>query len=400
MTHQTDLRAREAADMLGISLSTLYSYVSRGLIQSRPAGDGHRERVYARADVEALKERQTQRRDPARVAVTALNWGTPVLESAITLIENGRLYYRGHDALELARQRTFEEVIGLLWTNTLAPPESLNAAATPIDLTHVPGLESLSALERWQILLPLLQSTDPAAYDLRPAPVQRAGGVILQSMVNNLTSSGTGRISERLARTFARAVPSAARLIDAALILSADHELNASSFTVRCVASARATLYDAIDAGIGALRGIRHGASSYRIEALLDEVSQPGQAASVLEDRLRRGEPIPGIRSQSLSRRRSSSASADRPLPRPGARRPGARAHRCGRRSRGGTDPRTAEPRFRVGHRLARAGSAPRFRADVDGVGKDRGMGCPRARTIRRGRDDPAACQIRRSEAP
>ena len=113
------LRARDAAAELGITLPTLYAYVSRGLIRSQPAGDGSRERRYLSVDVAALKERQAQRRDPRHAAVTALNWGTPLLESAVTLIDGGRLYYRGQDALELASSRRFEEVVGLLWTGRL-----------------------------------------------------------------------------------------------------------------------------------------------------------------------------------------------------------------------------------------------------------------------------------------
>ena len=124
-----DLSAREAAEQLGISLSTLYAYVSRGMIHSRPGPSRSREKRYSATDVQALKERQAQRRDPARTAETALSWGTPVLESAITLIENGRLYYRGYDAVELAQARRFEEVVGLLWSSRMGDPIELAPVA-------------------------------------------------------------------------------------------------------------------------------------------------------------------------------------------------------------------------------------------------------------------------------
>ena len=105
----------------------------------------------------------------------------------------------------------------------------------------------------------------------------------------------SGPIASAVARRWSPGVPGAERLINAALVISADHELNPSSFTVRCVAATGAPLYDSIIAGIAALRGIRHGAASYRIEALLAEIDTPDRAESVLEERLRRGEPIPGF---------------------------------------------------------------------------------------------------------
>ena len=87
------LTAREAAGELGISTATLYAYVSRGLIRSEATGGKRRDRRYRAEDVSRLRERKEQRRDPARVARSALDWGTPVMESAITLIADGRVYY-------------------------------------------------------------------------------------------------------------------------------------------------------------------------------------------------------------------------------------------------------------------------------------------------------------------
>ncbi|HEX2252698.1 MAG TPA: citrate synthase, partial [Thermoanaerobaculia bacterium] len=109
------LTAEEAAGTLGISRASLYAYVSRGMIRSEPE-PGTRRRRYARDDVERLAERQAQRRDPARVAERSLDWGTPVVESAITRIDDGRLFYRGHDVVELSRERSVEEVAALIWT--------------------------------------------------------------------------------------------------------------------------------------------------------------------------------------------------------------------------------------------------------------------------------------------
>src|SRR5215204_2321907 len=93
------LTAREAAEELGVSLKTLYAYVSRGLIRSEAVGGKRRNRRYWTEDVRRLRERKEQRRDPARATESALSWGDPVMESAITLIADGQMYYRGRDAI-------------------------------------------------------------------------------------------------------------------------------------------------------------------------------------------------------------------------------------------------------------------------------------------------------------
>src|SRR5919112_463548 len=109
------LAAGQAAEELGVSLATLYAYVSRGMIRSEAVGRG-RSRRYRAEDVRRLKERKERRRDPDGVVEGALHWGTPVMESGITLIADGRLYYRGRDVADLAARSTVEEVAALIWT--------------------------------------------------------------------------------------------------------------------------------------------------------------------------------------------------------------------------------------------------------------------------------------------
>src|SRR5215210_1386974 len=108
------LTAQETAIALGVTLPTLYAYVSRGLITSEPVPGEPRTRRYRREEVERLQARQELRRHPENAAPRALAWGEPVLDSALTLIEGGRLYYRGRDAIELSRRLSVEEVAALL----------------------------------------------------------------------------------------------------------------------------------------------------------------------------------------------------------------------------------------------------------------------------------------------
>src|SRR5215472_7705447 len=106
------LTAGEAAEALGVKIETLYAYVSRGLVRSE-AGNG-RARRYRAEDIEHL--RRERQGDPGAVASAALGFfGAPVLDSAITLIVDGRLYYRGEDATRLAREASIRDVAALLW---------------------------------------------------------------------------------------------------------------------------------------------------------------------------------------------------------------------------------------------------------------------------------------------
>src|ERR1700741_2379809 len=105
------LTAPQAADRLGIKLDTLYAYVSRGRLRSVMV-PGTRERRYRSEDVQALLDVRSGARLPANPDPEAL---MPVIGSSICLIENGRFYYRGQDAVRLSEEATLEDVATLLW---------------------------------------------------------------------------------------------------------------------------------------------------------------------------------------------------------------------------------------------------------------------------------------------
>jgi citrate synthase len=86
-----------------------------------------------------------------------------------------------------------------------------------------------------------------------------------------------------------------AKLIRAALILCADHELNASSFTARCVASTGASLHAAVLGGIAALSGPQHGGVTFRVERLWDEIGEATRPEAALRARLERSAHLPGF---------------------------------------------------------------------------------------------------------
>ncbi len=132
------ISAREASRMLGIRLASLYAYVSRGQIRALPDPADPRARLYRRDDIEALLERKSRQSRPAAAAATALDWGMPVLTTHLSSIGDGRLAYRGRDAVALAETAPLEEIAALLWDceavefrGQIAKPAS--AAGSPID---------------------------------------------------------------------------------------------------------------------------------------------------------------------------------------------------------------------------------------------------------------------------
>src|SRR5256886_17669674 len=87
-------------------------------------------------------------------------------------------------------------------------------------------------------------------------------------------------------------------LLAAALILCADQELNVTTFTARCVASAGSTPYAVVCSGLSALQGIKHAGQTERIEAFLRETGSPANVRSSMTSLLKRAEPIPGFGQQ------------------------------------------------------------------------------------------------------
>jgi len=294
----TQLTAHQAAAELGISLPTLYAYVSRGLIRSESGPDG-RSRRYRTEDVWALKRRKDHRRDPDKAAEEALHWGLPVLQSSLSLISDGRLYYRGRDVVTLATSCTIEQVAALLWAGSI--DEDLPEAA-PVDLgPDAASLKKIKApltlVEVMQAHLTVAAAYDTSAFDLRPVSVQRTGLNILRLLAATAAGARPSKrgLAEVLQRRWCPKRPEAIELLDAALVLYADHELNPSTFTARCVASAGATPYGVVLAGLAALQGSKHGGACERAEALLNEAPHARGAHRAVAARLRRGETMPGF---------------------------------------------------------------------------------------------------------
>ncbi|KFE68111.1 citrate synthase family protein [Hyalangium minutum] len=306
--HEDLLTAAEAAELLGVKRATLYTYVSRGLVRCVPEA-GTKENRYVRMDLERLKTRHDARAGHAAVASAALRWGEPVIDSSISRISPEGLEYRKHLAVELAVQGcSFEQVAELLWTGELpSAPVRWPALELPFPPSSILGLLPRDAppLTALSALVPLLGASDAARFASPPEQERlRArrllrhlgawvGGVRGASRVAQALKEDT--VAASLARAWGVEVKKAAGPLDRALVLCADHELNVSAFTARVVASSGADLYACVGAALAALSGPRHGGSCDRIEALMQEAGHPERAATVVRERLRRGESVPGF---------------------------------------------------------------------------------------------------------
>jgi citrate synthase len=242
--------------------------------------------------------------------------GELVLRSGLTAIDQGLPWYRGLAVPELAGTRGFEEVAEWLWTGRFPDPvPTWRAGRAALDAGRRAQAALPAAalpLERIRVIAAALAAGDELRLELHPAAVTAAGRALVAGLVDSLPHPGpapAGRGGRRGRR--APGGPIAARLwrrlsvldpepelvgvVDAALVLLADHELAASTVAARVAASVRADPYAVVSAGLATVSGTLHGGASLGIEALLAEIDRPERAASVVGTRLRRGERLRGF---------------------------------------------------------------------------------------------------------
>lgn len=264
------LTARETLERLGLKPQTLYAYASRGRIEARPDEADPRRSLYRASDVLRLAQRKARGRRDAAIAEEAIAWGEPVLASAIATVARGRLWYRGQDAARLCETATLEDVARLLW--------DCGAARFPPQTGRIgPG----TARERMFSALAARAATDPALGSRPPEAVYFEAAALLDLMVDAVAGGpGAGPIHARLARAWG-CDAAGADLLRRALVLLADHELNASTFAVRVTASTRASLAACLLAGLAALSGPLHGDMAARVRGLVAAARGAGAEAAV-----------------------------------------------------------------------------------------------------------------------
>jgi citrate synthase len=216
---------------------------------------------------------------------------------------HGRLAYQGYDIEDLARRASFEEVVWLLWHGELPREAELSAfrqelvAAAPLPAAVRQVLKvlpkTIHPMRVLQMGVALLGALDPEAED-DSVEANRRKATRLVAGVSSLTTgfhrirSGRRPLAPRsdlshaanFLYTLSGRKPRVVqvRAFDAALVLYAEHELNASTFTARVVASTLSDMHSAVSAAIGALKGSLHGGAGEAVMRTLEEIGQPDRA--------------------------------------------------------------------------------------------------------------------------
>src|SRR4051812_41015394 len=240
-------------------------------------------------------------------------------ETAVSTIAGG-LIYRGYSVEDLAENTSFEEVAYLILNGELPKADQLAAfndrlhqyAPVPAEvieiLRHIPNDAGMMDVMRTGASL--LAHWDPDQNDnshdanmrkaerlLARLPVVMAARHRLIQGKEPVGPDKRYSLSENILRMLRRRDPSptAVRALDVSLILYAEHEFNASTFTSRVVASTLSDLYSAVTAAVGALKGPLHGGANERVIEVLDQVGSADKAEAWIRDALARKVRIMGF---------------------------------------------------------------------------------------------------------
>jgi citrate synthase len=289
------LSAREASAELAISPATLYAYVSRGLIRSEPSPDSRSHR-YRAEDVRGLKERRVPAPEPR--GLRSFDAELPVMDTAIGTITEAGAIYRGVNCIDLAEKDTLEHTATLLWDVTSVDPFAPDNCPSVSDAmrTIAEAAHRAAPIDRSIAVLALAASADPRAFTRAPDGRAMVGGRIVRLLVATMLNRGTSPepLHQQIAQAWAPDNKHAPDLIRRALVLLADHELNASTFTVRCAASTGLNLYDSVIAGLAALKGPKHGGAGVLASRLVKTLVD-NDVAPVIRERVALGERFAGF---------------------------------------------------------------------------------------------------------
>ena len=250
------LERADALRILGVRAQTLYAYVSRGLVEARRHPD-QRHSLYRCEDVTALAGRHRRSRRPAAIAAGCLAWGEPSVATTICTVRRGRLIYRGVDAVALSRDATLEETARLLWES-----EDTNG----FDVPPLPPTTPFLALAA------LVPESDASEGGDKQRLCREARTVVSHLAAACGVPPGLVPMHEGLAKLWSLGAEGP-DVVRRALVLLADHELNASTFATRVAASTGASIAACLLAGLGALSGPRHGGASAALLRLVDEAA-------------------------------------------------------------------------------------------------------------------------------
>lgn len=285
------LTSPEAAARLGVKRATLYSYVSRGLLERAVDLDGRSSRF----DPEGVDRLRSRSRNRGEGDVGVL------VSSGITQVADGELRVRGRNLIGLSSETRFEEAADWVWG--AEPDGTWSKGDEAGDVAH--GVQDLlpdgaPMIDRLRVAVCVASATDPLRNDLSPSSVRAVGRRVIDLMVDSLPLVAGKRDGDLADRLWCRLAPgrSNARqraVLNRALVLLLDHGLASSTLGVRVAASVRADPYSAVAAGLGILGGRLHGAASAPVHQIFQEAATSGDPAGALGEAQRHSGRTPGF---------------------------------------------------------------------------------------------------------
>jgi citrate synthase len=250
--------------------------------------------------------------------------GVVACTTKVSSIVNATLCYRGYEIEDLAQKSTFEEVIFLLWNSRL--PTASELLTFKQDLHRESVLESAYLNLLKEVMRDLPKGTHPMDFlrtaislssfydqdvsDDSPLAVKRkslrltakVGSIVaayerIRSGLEPVAPKPEKNLAWNLLYMMSGKEPSEeiARIMDVALILHADHELNCSTFTTRVICSSLSDLHSAIVGAIGALKGPLHGGANTAVIQMLQEIGSLENAKKFVSEALTQKKKVMGI---------------------------------------------------------------------------------------------------------
>ncbi|HZL33881.1 MAG TPA: citrate/2-methylcitrate synthase [Tepidisphaeraceae bacterium] len=250
--------------------------------------------------------------------------GVVAVQSEICFIDgiNGRLIYRGYDIADLVEHASFEEVCHLLWDGKLPNRSQLSSLKKQLGESamlapHVVAvLKALSPktvpMDALRTAISAAAATDPDLHcDAKDTAAQRRKAIRLVAQLPVIVTAfhrlrnGQQPIAPDPGLSIAgnflymlngkKAHDTLTRVLDAALVLHAEHGMNASTFTARVTAATLADMHAAITAACAALKGPLHGGANEDVMHMLLECGDASTCEQAVRDKLARGDKIPGF---------------------------------------------------------------------------------------------------------
>ena len=238
-------------------------------------------------------------------------------QSSICFIDGsqGRLLYRGYDIVDLAPKSTYEETTFLLWNGHLPTVSELHDFSIELGAKRaIPEgvLSIMSSLPRNCDAMDALRVGVAALgiFDDPMYPSQEKAQSIAAKMATLVAAIHRLKHNQEVLAprddlgyaanllymvTGEKPHKDDERLMDALLILHADHELNASTFTARVIASTLSDVYSAVTGAVGALKGPLHGGANEKVVEMTIEIGTPENAESYVDAMLAKRQKVMGF---------------------------------------------------------------------------------------------------------